>query len=208
MRTGSALASLPDNLGRVALIDLGANIGLSAVYLARALDVDEIIAVEPDPNNFRLLSENIQRTGLGTRAIAVRAFAGAEQGFAELYDSGNGAWGMRMGALAESGTPVLSLAEIARLAKTDAPLVLKCDIEGGERQLFLNIRDWDHLIRYIFLELHTEFLPMKELSACLVSSRFAWTIHGVPPAGASIALMLLTRGEQLRHGPSPARNPS
>jgi FkbM family methyltransferase len=197
---GACLAALPSNLGQIALIDLGANIGLSALFFALSLNVDEIIAVEPDPDNFRLLSENLRRTGLADRSTAVRAFAGAEHAFAELHDSGNGAWGMRMGALSDTGIPVLPLAEIASLAKsssakTNAPLVLKCDIEGGERQLFVHIRDWDHLIHYIFLELHTEFFPFEEMFACLASSHFHWKIHGTVPAGASIALLLLERGE-------------
>jgi len=198
---GPCVAALPEDLGRAVLIDLGANIGLSALFLAqelaaRALEVDQIIAVEPDPDNFRLLSENLRTAGLAARTTAVLAFAGAERGFAELCDSGNGAWGMRMGPLADTGTPVLPLAEIAGAAKAGQPLLLKCDIEGGERQLFLHIRDWEHLIRYILLELHTEFLPVPELLACLESSGFAWTMHGTPPAGASIALLLLERREQ------------
>lgn len=196
----SCVAALPDNLGPVTLIDLGANIGLTAVFLVRTLDVVEIIAVEPDPDNFELLSENLRRAGLASRSTAIRAFAGAERAFAELQDSGNGAWGMRMGPIADTGTPVLPLAEIAGLtttgaAKTGATIILKCDIEGGERQLFLHMRDWDHLIPYIFLELHTEFLSFQEMSACLESSRFQWKIRGTPLPGASIALLLLERGE-------------
>jgi FkbM family methyltransferase len=193
------VAALPVHLGPVSVIDLGANVGLSALFLARELAVTEIIAVEPDPDNFRMLSENLRRTGLADRSTAVRAFAGAERAFAELDDSGNGAWGMRMGPISDSGTPVLPLAEIAGIAKTRAPLLLKCDIEGAERQLFLHIRDWGHLIRYIVLELHTEILPVEEMLACLASSDFEWTIHGTPPAGASIAVLLLERGE--RRGP-------
>jgi FkbM family methyltransferase len=190
------LAALPHPLGPVSVIDLGANIGLSVLFLTQALEVDEIIAVEPDPDNFQLLSENLQGTGLAGRCTAVRAFAGAERAFAELQDSGNGAWGMRMGAVSDTGTPVLTLAEIAGIAKTRVPLLLKCDIEGAERQLFLHIRDWVHLIRYVLLELHTEFLPVEEMRACLASSGFEWTIHGTPLAGAGIALLLLERGDR------------
>jgi FkbM family methyltransferase len=190
------VSGLPANLGPVTLIDLGANMGLSALYLTRKLDVAEIIAVEPDPDNFRLLSENLRRAGFGNRSTAIRAFAGAENAFAELYDSGNGAWGMRMGPASHTGIPVLPLAEIAGTSKAALPILLKCDIEGGERALFLHIRDWDHLIRYIFLELHIEFLPVHELHACLDSSAFQWRIHGTVPAGASIALLLLERGDR------------
>ena len=191
-----SIAGLPANLGPVTLIDLGANIGLSALYFTRKLDVAEIIAVEPDPDNFRLLSENLRRAGLANRSTAIRAFAGAERGFAELCDSGNGAWGMRMGAFSDTGIPVFPLAAIADIVKTSFPIVVKCDIEGGERHLFPHIRDWEHLIRYIFLEFHTEFLPVDELFACLDSSAFHWKIHGAVPAGASIALLLLERGDR------------
>jgi len=193
---GPCLAALPDNLGPVTLIDLGANIGLSTLFFTRELAVDHIIAVEPDPDNFRLLTENLRRAGLATRCTALCAFAGAERGFAQLHDPGNGAWGMRMGPLSDRGTPVLPLAEIAGIAKTSAPLLLKCDIEGAERQLLLHIRDWEHLIGYILLELHTEFLPLEEMLTCLASSDFEWTIHRTPPAGASIAVLLLERGER------------
>jgi FkbM family methyltransferase len=197
---GPCVAALPHNLGHVTLIDLGAYIGLSALFIARELAVDEvivdeIIAVEPDPDNFRLLLENLRTTWLASRSTALRAFAGPERAFAEVRDSGNGAWGMRLGPFSDTGTPVLPLAEIATAARTNAPVVLKCDIEGGERQLLLHIRDWEHLIGYIFLELHTEFLPVREMFECLESSGFQWTIHGTPPEGACIAVFLLERGD-------------
>jgi hypothetical protein len=91
------------------------------------------------------------------------------------------------------------VAEIACMAKPGVPLVLKCDIEGAERQIFLNIRDWEHMIRYIFVELHTEFLSVREMFACLEMSGFQWKIHGTPLAGASIALVVLERGQRRNH---------
>jgi FkbM family methyltransferase len=190
-----SLAALPADLGNVTLIDLGAYTGLSALFFARALAVQEIVTIEPDPDNFRLLTENLQTSGLASRSTALHAFAGAERAFAEIQDSGNGAWGMRMGPLSGSGIQVLPLAEIAGIAKTGAPVVLKCDIEGGERQLLPRIRDWEHLIRYIFLELHTEFLSVRDMLACLDWSGFHWTIRGNSEESACIAFYLLERGE-------------
>jgi FkbM family methyltransferase len=187
------LAALPRDLGPVTLIDLGAYTGLSALFIARELAVNEVIALEPDPGNFRMLSENLRTTGLANRCTALHAFAGAEHAFAEVQDSGNGAWGMRMGPYSGAGTPVLPLAEIVQTAKSGSPVVLKCDIEGGERQLFCSLRDWEHLIRYILLELHTEFFPVPELLACLDSSGFRWTVHGTSVDGSVIAFFLLER---------------
>jgi FkbM family methyltransferase len=197
----SGLAALPDNPRHITLIDLGAYTGLSALFFARefavlGIIVDRIIAVEPDPDNLRLLSENLRTAGLANRSTVLHAFAGAQHAFAEIQDSGNGAWGMRMGLFSDTGTPVLPLAEIIQAAKTDAPVILKCDIEGGERQLFLHLRDWEHLVRYILLELHTEFLSVREMLACLESSAYHWAIHGTPAEDAVIAFFLLERGEQ------------
>ena len=195
-----ALAGDP---GPFTLLDLGAYTGLSALFFARKLPrVDRIVAVEPDPANFRQLSSNLETTGLARRSTAVHAFAGAERSFAEVRDSGNGAWGMRMGPLSNTGTPVLPLPELISLAESDAPVVVKCDIEGGEHALFLHIRDWEHLVRYIFLELHTEFLPLPELLACLDSSRFHWTVRGAPDQHAAITFCLLTRGEARAESPA------
>ena len=194
------LASLPRDLGRVILIDLGAYTGLSALFIdrelqARGLAVNEMIAVEPDPGNFWMLSENLRTTGLANRCTALHAFAGAEHAFATVQDSGNGAWGMRMGRFSDTGTPVLPLAELVQTAKSGSPVVLKCDIEGGERDLFLHIRDWEHLVRYILLELHTEFLSIPKMRQCLESSGYHWTVHGTAVEGSVIAFFLLERAE-------------
>ena len=58
----------------VTLIDLGANVGLSAVALARCLQADRVVAVEPDASNYALLVENLRSTGLADRCVSVRAF--------------------------------------------------------------------------------------------------------------------------------------
>ena len=87
------LAMTPDPT-RGGIVDLGANIGLSAVFLARAFPRAPMVAVEPDAGNFAVLLENLRSCGFASRCTALQAFAGAERGFAELQDSGNGAWGM------------------------------------------------------------------------------------------------------------------
>lgn len=173
------------------LVDLGANIGLSTLFFARRMNLTRIVAVEPCPENFRMLLENTR--GLADRCTAHQAFAGAERGFAELVDAGFGAWGLRMGPSASRGTPVLPLSEI--LPQTPgARVVLKCDIEGSERHLFRSMRDWEHLVDFIILELHTEFFSAPELQHCLNESGFQWKQHGVTEPGAVLAVIGLERG--------------
>jgi FkbM family methyltransferase len=193
----------------VVLIDLGANIGLSAIALARQLRPAGIVAVEPDSANFAMLQQNLRLAGLSDRSKTIRAFAGAERGFAELVDSGNGAWGMRMGAPARAGIPVWRIEDLVALAKqmfndtrhpfrdaaSPAKIVLKCDIEGAEAQLFQSLTRWEHLVERVVLELHTEFLSVESFRACLDASRYAWRVEGEIAPGALLAVIALERGE-------------
>jgi FkbM family methyltransferase len=191
-------AAVPPAAGPLVLIDLGANIGLSAIALAHGLHPVRVVAVEPDAANFSMLVENLRRAGLSTRSVALQAFAGAEPGFAELQDAGYGAWGMRMGPASGWGIPIFPVAGIVARAGVNGRVVLKCDIEGSEGQLFEHMRAWEHLVDFIILELHTEFFSAGALHACLEGSRFEWRIHGEIPPGACLAVFGI---ERLREKP-------
>lgn len=180
------------------IVDLGANIGLSTVFFLNALPAATATAVEPDPGNFDLLRENLYRTGVDIRSHAVRAFAGGKAGFAELLDSGNGAWGMRMGPPSAKGTPVMPLAAIARQAGMGRISLLKCDIEGAERELFEDLAGWEDLVEYVVLELHADLFPVHEFLACLAESRYHWTLHGAISENGPLSVVVLERA-----GPRP-----
>jgi FkbM family methyltransferase len=197
------------------LIDLGANMGLSVIALAGEMRPQAVVAVEPDSGNFSLLQENLRRAGWTHRCVAVQAFAGAERGFAELVDSGNGAWGMRMGSTTRAGIRVLPVEDIIDMAidglagETSAEgavipettLLLKCDIEGAELHLFRNLRRWEDRVHYIILELHTEFLSVDHFHQCLEASRYHWRMDGEIPPHAVLAVIGLERldGKVLGH---------
>jgi FkbM family methyltransferase len=203
-KTYAPFARAASRVAPAILIDLGANIGLSVIALARELQPQVIVAVEPDRGNFTMLQENLRRAGWTDRCVALQAFAGAERGFAELVDSGNGAWGMRMGAPARTGIAVLPVEEIVTLAddrlgrtgnRPEARVVLKCDIEGGELHLFRHLRQWEDGVHYVILELHTEFLSVENFQACLEESRYHWRIDGEIPPDAVLAVVGLERME-------------
>jgi len=84
---------------------------------------------------------------------------------------------------AEDGSPVKGL-------------ILKCDIEGAERDLFPNILEWDDYVDFIILELHTEFFTGRQLRQALEQSRYRWHIHGEIPAKALLAVIALERRER------------
>lgn len=114
------------------VVDLGANIGVFSL-IALAYDACKVIAVEPEPNNFRVLVENLQghprveRTW--TQELAVAGVSGAtvalagEQGEAHLTGDGAGV-----------NVQTITLADVLPEGRVG---FLKCDIEGGEYDAFL-----------------------------------------------------------------------
>jgi FkbM family methyltransferase len=189
--------------GPTVLVDLGANVGLSALFLERRLELDRVIAVEPDLDNLQALRRNLD-DNLSAPCESIQAFAGAERGFAAVLDAGYGAWGLRMGEAAESGIPVLPLEEIA--PRVPGGVLLKCDIEGAERFLFPRIEAWDHLVSFIILELHTEFFTMEQLFRSLAESHYEWHLHGGAEPGAVLAVFALERGALKLQSESDSRD--
>lgn len=62
------------------LVDVGANIGTTTVAALARHGFGRAIALEPDPDNVRLLQTNIALNGLNDRAVVLAAAAGASVG--------------------------------------------------------------------------------------------------------------------------------
>jgi FkbM family methyltransferase len=184
-------AAIPSHARPGVLVDLGANIGLSSLFLEFMLHFEHIIAVEPDRGNLRMLRQNLDQN-VSAEVSSIQAFAGAERGYANLLDEGYGAWGLRMGALSDHGIPVLPMSEL--IPHVPGGVLLKCDIEGAERQIFPDIAEWDEWVSFIILELHTEFFTAEQLQQALATSRYEWHMHGAIPTGALLAVFALERG--------------
>lgn len=189
------------------IVDLGANVGLSTAYLCRIALESQVIAVEPDSGNFQMLLENLNTAGIEHRVRAFGAFAGAEPGFAAIQDPGNGAWGFRRGKRADTGVPVVSIRALVEGPSQAGPVSLKCDIEGDERELFAHLEEWEHLVKLIILELHTEFFPPGVLFEALRGSNFEWTLHGEIRPDSCIALIALEKKANRRSETSAGLTP-
>lgn len=142
------------------ILDLGANIGLSALDFHQRFPTATIIAVEPDPENFALL----QRNTAGIAAIIpVQAAAWTHDGTIQLSDPGIGAWGYQVSdqPSPETTRPVTAVSIptlLARLPNQRCDL-MKVDVEGAEKELFENSAGWIDQINAVAIELHDRFKP-------------------------------------------------
>ncbi|HJS66830.1 MAG TPA: FkbM family methyltransferase [Nitrospiraceae bacterium] len=142
------------------IIDGGANVGYAAIFFAHRYPHASIVAVEPEPQNFRLLERNTAaysnvhrlNKGLWPRDtyLAIENLAAAPDAF----------------RVRETDQPANAIAAttidtILREAGTDRIDVLKLDVEGAEKELFSDpgSEHWLRRTDVLIIELHDRFKP-------------------------------------------------
>lgn len=160
------------------IVDIGANLGFVAMYLKVKYPDARIVCVEPDPDNFAQLALNMAQF-VGAQCIP--AAVGAVQGTATFYR--NPVFHMRHSLIAHDGAeqinvPVITLSDVLDEAKIDTADLVKCDVEGGEINVFAPSAPLTRL-RYVIGELHPHLLPAEDFNALLerLSSVFDLTTH-------------------------------
>lgn len=135
------------------VVDLGANIGLSALQLASRFPGARLVCVEPHPENAQLLRHNL--ACLGDRARVVEVAVADRAGKiglsleAEHYNA----------SLVRDGTEVV---EVAALTMNDVMQIsgiteidlLKMDIEGAEYLILKSRPEWLSHVTLLLAELH------------------------------------------------------
>ncbi len=148
------------------VIDAGANIGLTTLYLKRFYPDSTVIAIEPDEGNFAMLERTIEVNGLkDVRCVRAGLWPQDEmleidRGFRDHLE-----WSITLKRDSEPIDAVEKIKGISphRLKKEfEFPRIdiLKIDIEGGERFLFSDAataRQTLDGVRYLALEIHDEF---------------------------------------------------
>ena len=164
------------------IVDLGANIGLSTRFFKSAYPGARIVAVEPDPQNFAMLTRNTE--GIADVHCEM-AGIWPEDGWIRLKQDGLGSSGFRTEDANDGhgSTLALSMTTLMARARIDRISLLKIDIEGAEKDLF-SAKDlsWMDRVDRIAIELHDHIRPGAGQVFFEALRRDAWNIevfHGV-----------------------------
>ncbi len=157
------------------IIDCGANIGLSIIYLKQMFPEAEIIAFEPDEKNFNLLQTNIK--SFNYKNVQARKEAVWIEN-TTLQFASEGSMSSRIHT--EDSDNIVPVKAIRLKDYLDRPIdFLKIDIEGAEFLVIKDIADQLHYINNLFLEYHGSFYQNEELNqifSLLVDKGFSYYI--------------------------------
>ena len=143
------------------IIDAGAHIGLATLYFKKNFPGAEVLAIEPNPESFRLLEKNIfenQLDGVTTVQAALSNTTGTETLHLDETDEQwhstasfhKGSW-VGSQKSQELSVPTHTLSEFI----TKPVDFLKLDIEGAEQKVLMEAESALPLVQEIHIEYHT-----------------------------------------------------
>jgi FkbM family methyltransferase len=172
---------LPEGFVPATVVDAGANIGLTSVFLANRFPEAKIVSVEPDAENFSLLCKN---TKSYPHVKSLRAGLWPKTCFLELVDTGEGPNSYQVKeskANAVQSFEAVSPRKIMDVGGWQSIDLLKVDIEGAELELFSSeVESWLPHTRMLFVETHDRMRPgcAQALFSALSGHDYHCTIAG------------------------------
>ncbi len=140
------------------IIDAGGYIGTAALALSDLFPRATIITIEPDRDNFQLLCRNTEYNSRITPVEA--ALVGLQKQLVSVKDRGTGEWGYTVVVSPLDNPCAREIRQVRAVTLSELGIdltkvgLLKLDIEGGERDLFMNDADNLRKLSVVFVELH------------------------------------------------------
>ncbi|UOQ98305.1 FkbM family methyltransferase [Hymenobacter sp. 5317J-9] len=167
------------------VFDIGSNIGLAAIRLSHAFPQARIVAVEPAPDNFRILQKNIAANAVPAVLLPTGVWHKAARLYFDRSFRDGQDWSIALteeptGNLAEY-VDAVSINEIAAQHGVTSIDLLKIDIEGGERYIFNEAREglaFLAITRVVAIEVHEEFGVEERIRAILQEAGFSISQSG------------------------------
>lgn len=158
------------------IIDVGANIGTSAIYFAKKYPDARIYAVEPENGNFEMLTKNIVNYENIT-PVKAAIWGSADKRVIKNRDTGH--WGYTISDTQNSATSTsqeidcVTISDLMREHQINKIDILKMDIEGGEKDVLENSSEWIHSVDVMTVELHDRICMGCDRAFYLATKDFA-----------------------------------
>ncbi|MDR2835048.1 MAG: FkbM family methyltransferase [Bacteroidales bacterium] len=135
------------------VVDCGANVGLSSVFFANKYPNAQIIAVEPEENNYRHCLKNTRDY---PQISCLQKGIWDKSCFLKIKNSKANSWGFQvLESVAETNISAMSITDLANQYNLKQIDILKIDIEGSEKQIFeYGADDWLPMVKILIVELH------------------------------------------------------
>lgn len=142
------------------IVDLGANVGYSSIWFHKVFPKSNIIALEPEDENFKILQSNTN--SIGRISVLKKAIWHKDE---ELFIINPNAlsWSFETSKIKKNGSKCIdgiSMGSLMKKFNLDRIDLLKIDIEGAEFELFKNEPlDWLENVGSIMIETHDKKQP-------------------------------------------------
>jgi len=146
-------------LDAASILDGGANVGYTTLFLHSVFPEARIVAVEPDEENVRQLRENVRLAGIEDLVTCVHGAVWPQRERVSIINSSASEWAFRVAPVKTEGEDQIEayrLHDLAGMTPTGAFDLIKLDIEGAERELFADPGAADIVRRAqaVLVELH------------------------------------------------------
>jgi FkbM family methyltransferase len=137
------------------ILDCGANIGLSVIYWKQLYPFSRIIAFEPDPDVFEVLTWNCRQRNLADIELVNRA-VWKEQGILPFCAEGADAGHLDYGTSMDRNRRSVQVPTVRLRDYLNEPIdLLKLDIEGAEVEVLKDCQWHLDAVRNLFVEYHS-----------------------------------------------------
>ena len=139
------------------IIDAGAHIGLASIFFASSYPEAVIVSIEPELSNFELLVRNIKPY---SNIRPMNAGLWSHKTTLSLQNPEAATWSFRFTeGIAGKTISSVSIDDIMQMYGSKHIDILKIDIEGAEKEVFLNSSSWIDKVDTIIVEPHDRFCP-------------------------------------------------
>lgn len=145
------------------IFDCGSNIGLSVLYFKKIFPPSQIIAFEPDSNNFSILKRNIESNQLNNIQLNQAAVWINDEEISFKVNESEASHILK----ADSCNKVKAIRLKTLLNAHPEIDFLKMDIEGAEAEVIEDCKDVLHKVKNLFLEYHGKVNETDKLNQLL-----------------------------------------